>query len=215
MKPLLINTFDTGGAAKSCIRLQEGLLNLGIDTNILLRYKTNNSLSNSHQYIIPHIEKQIGRKLTVKSKQLLQKLKLYTPESTEDAFLKTRSNQLELFSYPTLACDLTLSEWYKKADIINLHWVANFVDYPTFFAKNTKPVVWTLHDENAFSNGEHYREKYLGIDSNGEPIKRALTNEEKIKFNEVENIKLNSLKNISNLTIVSPSKWLADEAKKS
>jgi hypothetical protein len=44
----------------------------------------------------------------------------------------------------------------KEADIINLHWVANFIDFQSFFRYNDKPIVWTLHDANPFTGGCHY-----------------------------------------------------------
>ena len=41
MNPLLINTFDTGGAAKACIRLHNALLEEKIVSKLLLLNKTN------------------------------------------------------------------------------------------------------------------------------------------------------------------------------
>lgn len=43
-------------------------------------------------------------------------------------------------------------------DVINLHWVAGFIDYPYFFSNlpANLPAVWTLHDMNAFTGGCHY-----------------------------------------------------------
>ncbi len=50
--------------------------------------------------------------------------------------------------------------WYQcpEADLIHLHWVADFVDYGTFFKllRKSTPVVWTLHDMNPFTGGCHY-----------------------------------------------------------
>lgn len=44
------------------------------------------------------------------------------------------------------------------ADIINLHWVAGFVDYPSFLVPASKraPLIWSLHDMNPFTGGCHY-----------------------------------------------------------
>jgi glycosyltransferase involved in cell wall biosynthesis len=47
----------------------------------------------------------------------------------------------------------------KKADVIHLHWIENFVDYPTFFQKIDKPIVWTFHDENIAYGGFHYSDE--------------------------------------------------------
>jgi glycosyltransferase involved in cell wall biosynthesis len=44
------------------------------------------------------------------------------------------------------------------SDILNLHWVAEFIDYREFFRKIPArlPVVWTLHDMNPFTGGCHF-----------------------------------------------------------
>ncbi|MDX8391764.1 MAG: glycosyltransferase family 4 protein, partial [Mariprofundaceae bacterium] len=39
---------------------------------------------------------------------------------------------------------------------VHLHWIADFVDYRTFFSNVNKPIVWTLHDMNPFTGGCHY-----------------------------------------------------------
>src|SRR5690606_6773811 len=45
-----------------------------------------------------------------------------------------------------------------SCDIVNLHWVARFVDFTSFFSHVPvrTPVVWTLHDMNPFTGGCHY-----------------------------------------------------------
>ena len=36
--------------------------------------------------------------------------------------------------------------------IIHFHWINTFIDVPSFFKYNKKPVVWTLHDMNPFTS---------------------------------------------------------------
>jgi len=70
--------------------------------------------------------------------------------------LRNGCPDFELFSFPFSACsveDHPLIEW---ADIIHLHWVAHFVNYPTFFNRIRKPIVWTLHDMHPYLGGFHY-----------------------------------------------------------
>ena len=45
----------------------------------------------------------------------------------------------------------------RKADIVHLHWVANFVDLPSFLKTIRKPVVWTVRDENPLLGYWHFR----------------------------------------------------------
>lgn len=44
----------------------------------------------------------------------------------------------------------------RAADVVHLHWVGGFLDWPRFFTRAEKPVVWTLHDMNPFLGGFHY-----------------------------------------------------------
>lgn len=67
----------------------------------------------------------------------------------------------------------------KEADIVHLHWVAGLVDYATFFKNATKPIVWTLHDENPGLGVFHYSttnsellERYGAVDRKSRKIKK-------------------------------------------
>ena len=72
------------------------------------------------------------------------------------------SNNRTFFTSPLSQYDLAKHPLVKNADLIHLHWVANFIDYPSFFSCIDKPIVWTLHDENLAYGGFHYgREKQL------------------------------------------------------
>lgn len=67
----------------------------------------------------------------------------------------------------------------QDADIVHLHWISDFVDFPTFFKRVKKPIVWTVHDENPGLGGFHYLShkegvsaEYLKLDKIYEDIKR-------------------------------------------
>nr|WP_314835935.1 glycosyltransferase [uncultured Flavobacterium sp.] len=218
MKVLLVNTYDKGGAANSCKRLHLGLLLEGTTSKLLLKYKQNNWLQ-SFCFEQPQKTLSLLDKVENKVKRILKELKLYNAQNVsknaERFFINNRLTGLEMYSFPNSDFDITQSDFYDEADIVNLHWVANFLDFQTFFEKNKKPVVWTLHDMNPFTGGEHYMEEYLGIDENGFPVKRYLSKEELRIAKENLAIKVNALSNIENLTIVAPSQWLAEQARKS
>lgn len=213
LKPLLINTYDFGGAAKACIRLHKGLIQQGIESKLLVKNKSSGDIPYIYKITLNELKSSLIDKIRRRTIKYLNRLNLYTDWKTN--FLKLRHPNLEIFSFPFSEFDLTKSTLYKNANVINLHWVANFLDYPTFFKNNSKPVIWTLHDENPFSGGEHYYEEIIEIDNNGEPIYRTLTKQEKEIFNKNLEIKKRALEHADNLTIVTPSKWLATRAKKS
>jgi glycosyltransferase involved in cell wall biosynthesis len=215
LKILLVNTFDHGGAANSCFRLRRGLLNVGIDVKLLLQKKTKNFSSvEVAQPLLPKISRT--HKARKALRKVLKEFNLYKNKAPDQVpFLWKRASQLEMFSYPNSNFDLTASNFYDEAEIINLHWVANFLDFKSFFKKNQKPVVWTLHDMNPFTGGEHYAELFTGIDENGLPIKRVLSDFEREEFKKVIERKKEAIIDFKNLTIVAPSQWLADKARKS
>lgn len=213
MKIFLINTFDRGGAANACIRLHKGLINEGIDSKLLLRSITIPNIPEAYRLPVIELEKNIKNKLINKSVNILKRLKLY--KNRQEEFIKSRSKKLEWFSFPNSNYDITNHKLFEDADIINLHWVANFLDYTSFFKQNTKPVVWTLHDMNPFSGGVHYEEIFLGFDQFGFPIPRQVSDKEKMYSKKNIKIKKQALSKVSNLTIVTPSEWLAEEARRS
>lgn len=213
MKLLLINTSDSGGAGKACVRLHLGLLSMSKDSKLLLVKK---SRSYKKSYIFRHKRNStLYFKIYNKVLRVLRGAKLLEPsiKTQQKLFIENRVKGLEKFSFPNSNYDITESELYKEADIINLHWVSEFIDYQSFFKKNTKPVVWTLHDMNPFSGGEHYEEKFLGIDKNGFPKKRVLSNEELAKFNNIINIKKEALSQVNNLHFVTLCNWMTNELK--
>ena len=216
MKVLIVNTFDKGGAANACLRLHEGLIQQGVESKVLLKHKQK-SLQQTYEF--NQINKPKSKFQLIKHKclsffrviGLIKKPK----ETPKQQFFKHRQLGLELFSFPESSLDITSSPLYNEADIINLHWVSNFLDYDSFFRNNTKPIVWTLHDMNPFTGGEHYLETFLGMDTSGNPIPRILTNEEQLVANKNLILKQKAIKYSSNINIVAPSKWLCQAAKNS
>lgn len=218
MKILIVNTYDRGGAAIACKNLHKGLLAEGVDSHLLLKNQQNKWLSSSVFEPIKVIP-SLSFKLQNRLKRIFQEIRPYKYRRKSidptQVFLENRQEGLEMFSFPQSQIDITESDYYKTADIVNLHWVANFLDYQSFFEKNTKPVVWTLHDMNPFTGGEHYEEKFIGISEEGYPIKREVTRQER-KIHLINlRIKKQAIKEFENLTIISPSKWLKKEAIKS
>lgn len=82
----------------------------------------------------------------------------------------------------------------KEADIIHLHWISGFVDYPSFFRKVKKPIIWTIHDENPGLGISHY---IMWRDSMGKEMR-------KLERHFVE-IKKEALKAVCSLNLVAIS----------
>lgn len=100
-------------------------------------------------------------------------------------------------------------------DIINLHWVNFFLSFNNLYelTKLNKPIVWTLHDMESFTGGCHYANICTNFENNCKNCMQLL--EDKLFLpNKILKLKNKIFKN-ANITLVSPSKWLAKEVKKS
>ena len=211
MKILHINTFDKGGAAKACIRLHNGLLRCGIDSTLLIREITSReNIEHLHTFTSPQ------KKLL--AERIYSKLKRINGTRYHEQMKKSIRSHIpdgiEYFSFTDSGLDITKHPAYQEADIINLHWVADFVDY-SFFKKNTKPVVWTIHDMNPFTGGCHYSggcTNYLN-DCTHCPILNVC--EDDSYSNYIYKQKCKYITQKSKLSIVSPSQWLMKKSEQS
>ncbi len=213
MKVLLVNTYDTGGAANACLRLHQGLLRIGCNSKVLLMRKSK-ILPYTFQISIRTKKRDYWARVRNKLSCLGLKFK-----SSKQKILErlNRPPNLEMISLPFSDYDITKSDLYQEANIINLHWVAEFLDYPTFFKQNTKPLVWTFHDQNAFLGLEHYKEEFVGIDRAGYPIMRKIAKSELKIYEHFLKVKEKAYQYLQNVPykIVTPSNWLKQETIKS
>ncbi len=132
---------------------------------------------------------------------------------------KIRKDAPEIFSLDVSRFGPHLSRSLPPCDIIHLHWVAAFLDYPTFFRQlgDHAKLCWTLHDMNPFTGGCHYSfdcTNFLG--SCGYCPQLVHPNKTDLSAQILKN-KLAGLEHLNDdqLTLVSPSTWVRDQAKQS
>jgi glycosyltransferase involved in cell wall biosynthesis len=204
----IVNTYLKGGASKSAQRLHLGLVNLGYDPKFLV--KNNKGCEQA----------LISGYLTVEKPNKIERVKKYLKIADKsnpvfDGLINNRSlNGLDKFSLPYSKLNISRLIEVQNADVINLHWVADFLDYRSFFKSNDKPVFWTLHYESPYSYGEHYNEKYI-LDKQKNIKPRFKSQFEKKCENKIRDFKLKIFDKVENLEIIGPSKWICDESKKS
>ena len=217
MKVLHISTFTSGGAANSAIRIHETLLKSGVNSFFLTLENSDKKINNilyydgllkKNQFVLPPLTlknwflEKFSKKFS--KEQMLRKLMEEEKSLYTTPIYKNSELNFTLFSYPETIYDITTTSAYKDADIIHLHWVANFIDYPSFFSKIDKPIIWTLHDENPYLGGFHYQDDVdRNITTYGFKEKQFIT------------LKANFIQKIKDITIVSPSDWIANKAKSS
>ncbi len=217
MKVLHVSTLDKGGAAIAALRLHKRLVAEGISSSFLTSSKSRNDIANHFEFTgtllktkppLPALtlSNYLQEKVTGHyRKELLAYEKLVSYR--RDIIFPNTENDIdtfEMFSFADSAYDITSTACYQEADIIHLHWVAGFLDYESFFDRNKKPIVWTLHDENPILGAFHYQADKERNRHSFKDIDR-----------EIQVIKKKSISKQDKLLVVSPSNWLRGRALKS
>ena len=199
MKVSIISTFDLkGGAARSSYRLHQGLHSIGIDSKLLVQV----CYSDHKSVIGTSSESGIGKAITG--------LKL-TLERFPSKFY---SDNKSAYSSHWLPDKINAQVKKLKPDIINLHWVsAGYLQIETI-AKFNQPIVWTLHDMWAFTGGCHYHQACDRFTASCGACPQLGSKRNWDLSRWVWQRKQKAWQNL-NLTIVTPSKWLADCARTS
>ena len=202
-----INYSDiSGGAARAAYRLYLGLKKIGNESHMLVKDKKTND-DNIHRILF---DAHLTGENAVKES--------FFQEIIQNKYInKNRSNLSNtLFSLAYPGYSISTIPLIQNSDILNFHWIAFFLSPVTiknlFLLK--KPIVWTLHDQNPFTGGCHYSGGCLKyIEENCENCPQLKDD----YFSIPNNIFMDKLKLFEdgNLTIVTPSYWLADCAKKS
>lgn len=206
MKILHINTNSTGGAATAAIRLHKALLKQGHDSKMLFLRGTG-LIENGFYWDFPNkvaIKESLSKRISKKISRILREFLPYRFQKRNRPIIWNNA-EVEIFTSPITDFHIHEHPLVKDADIIQLHWVADFLNWESFFKNITKPVFWYFHDMNPILGGLHYSNDLLKIPNS------ELENLEK-KFNS---IKENSLLSIKNLCIQCDSNWLKREVIKS
>ncbi len=209
MRIVQINTLDVqGGAARAAYRLHRGLVSIGANSTYFVREKRTRD-DTVRKFIPDPSPVAIAHRAAEKA----------ALETAYDAYKATRSPDIEQFSQERVDGDENFFIQRPRAEIINLHWVAGFVDYHLFFTPERidVPVVWTLHDMNPFTGGCHFDQgcgrfrtrcgqcPLLGS-SEGEDLTTRIFDAKSTIFAKWP---------VEKLHIVAPSHWLVGEAKSS
>jgi glycosyltransferase involved in cell wall biosynthesis len=198
MKVLMLNTFDeVGGAARAAVRLLGGVRGLGVDAGLLVQFKSGQA------------------KEVISSPSPLRKAARHLKVLLGLMPVRTYPNKPENNFSPALLPDHLVTEIAGvDPDIVHLHWLgAGFLRVETL-RKLGQPLVWTLHDSWAFTGGCHvpfdcarYRQSCGACPVLGSSRERDLSrwtwNRKKRAWRDL------------NLTVVAPSRWLADCARSS
>lgn len=196
IKVVHFNTYASGGAFTGLYRMHLSLLKHGIDSKIVVRDLKEKS------GLIQTFEFDGDRRVNNFIFKVLRRINIGILSEHKIIILSRRIGvNLKSFSFYFSNYDLTSSKYFKDSDIVQLHWVANFLDFRTFFQKCNKPVVFTLRDKFLFYGLYHY-DCEVGNDAMLNDLD-AFARREKAKC-------INSLNEKG--CVVGISKWIANEA---
>lgn len=198
IKIATISTSDKGGAGIAAFRLHENLNHTNVIKSSFLQADMFGYNRNNHINVRPNYPNKFKRGLK----------KLGFDDNPDLIFKKQIAKNPANYEIATSAITNFRLEAQPKvleADIIHLHWVANFINYPTFFKQlKNKPIVWTLHDMNPFQGLFHYKED-------------ALKNKDTLGAfdRKMFELKKKALKKHRNIHIVCYAKWMFETSKNS
>ncbi len=211
MKVLHLSIIDRrNGAALAAYRLHRGLLQLGLDSTMFVAEIRNELHDPTVTRFMPPMD------LPSRVRRHLRRLRIARNFAR---YRTSRPSDYEGFSDDRSPHGTDLLSQLPACDVINIHVMFNFVDYRAFFTRVPRhtPVVRTLHDMNFFTGGCHYDAgcgKYtercgacpqLGSRKEGD-LSRQIWERKRTALSAVEPGRLH---------IVTPSRWLANEARRS
>ncbi|GCA74157.1 hypothetical protein MiTe_00979 [Microcystis aeruginosa NIES-2520] len=194
---LLSNSDGRGGAYAAVYRLHQGLRETGTDSTMLVNDKT----TDDYTVLSPANKLMKGWTKLIPAVDHLP-LSLYSQRERTP------------YSIQWLPDRLVSRVAQISPDIINLHWInAGFLQIETL-AKFKQPLVWTAHDMWPFTGGCHYSGECNKYTQSCGHCPQLKSQQDGDISGWVWWRKAKAWKNL-NLTIVTPSQWLADCARNS
>lgn len=142
MKVVIVNTHDIqGGAARAAYRLHNGLLSLGVMSQMIVQTKS----SDDYNVFGPTTR---FAKLAAKARAFLDRI----------ASMRYKNKTPVLFSQGKFGSSSLVTQINKlQPDIVHLHWInEGFLSISDIY-KIKAPIVWTLHDDWVFTGGCHIK----------------------------------------------------------
>lgn len=197
MKVLLLNAWDnSGGAARAACRLLNGIREAGVDARLLVKDQTSLDPAVMGPKTFDKIWGLLGPRL---EGRVVRRNRHWNGLTFSPALLPDRLNHRVSQVNP---------------DIIHLNWMGDAFLRLETLARFTTPIVWTLHDSWPFTGGCHiplectrYRDKCGECPTLGSHRDNDLSR-------KVWQRKYSSWKGLD-LTIVAPSRWMAECARSS
>lgn len=200
IKVATISTANKGGAGIAAYRLHQNLNQSGlVHSNFINSFSETSSIKSIIKLKASpssplSLEKKIIKKIS--NRILSNNLFFESDETKLRNKIASFDLNCEFYSIPYSNFLIEKNEQVVNSDIVHLHWVADFLNYETFFKNINTPIVWTLHDMNPFQGIFHYKNDEL----NNSSVSRI----NKTVFNE----KMNFIHQHKNIHIVCLTQWM-------
>ena len=209
MKVLQVSRNDlSGGAARAAYRLHKGLQGIGHESVMFVESRSSDDPS------VTAFEKPMDVPSLVR-----RGLRQVWISRGFKRYRQSRPGGYELFSDDRSPYASTVLNQIPACQVINLHWVPGLVDYESFFTgvPRSTPVVWTLHDLNPLTGGCHYDLGCSRYVTHCGSCPQLGSGDSRDLSYEVWDRKqrLFSMLSPSRLRFVTPSKWLAEQVRRS
>jgi glycosyltransferase involved in cell wall biosynthesis len=204
-----LSTSDSsGGAARAAYRLHTGLRRLGVASSMLVEERKTAD-PNVRQFVPPS-------SLTTRLRRRLRR----TAIAKAAAAYPNRPASLDWFSDDRTPYAGQIVPQIPPCDVVNMHWVAGFVDYEGFFPDAIKrgvPLVWRLADMNPFTGGCHYDDHSGKFTQQCGACHQLGSNDPEDLSRQIFLRKQRALAQVptDRLHLVATSRWIAGEAKRS
>lgn len=198
MKIAIVNTYDQqGGAAIASYRLHRTLLNEGIDSQMLVKYKS----SADHTVI----------ELTTKRQKAFQRIFSHL-DFLPVRFYNNRNSTP--FSPGWIGFNLVEKINAMQPDIVHLHWVHGMLSIEDII-KIQAPIIWSMHDNWLFTGGCHIKwECELYKNQCGTCPRLASTKSTDLS-RWIWLRKEKAFTSVHNMTVIGLSRWITNSAKES
>ena len=211
MRVTLVSTNDRmGGAARASFRIWEALRRADADAVLLcLRHSLN----------VPGIEcaaDWLGTNATLAFEEAWENLRaLWVRQKGKQEGGLATEQCVSMVTPPGPGADISCLDAVRWADVINLHCTTWFLAPQDIAALGVlgKPLVWTLHDESAFTGGCHYAAECDGFTRDCAHCPQVVPAARSVVARAFADRRA-ALVDLP-LTVVTPSRWLAERARAS
>jgi len=200
MKILIVNAEDIrGGAARAAYRLHKALIEANIDSKMLVQRKT------SDDFTIIGFQTKMEKILAI-----------IRPIINQIPVLFYKSRTKTLFSPAKIPFSNIANKINKiNPDIVHLHWINAGMINIEEVAKIKAPIVWSLHDNWAFTGGCHIMWECERYKEQCGSCPRLGSSKENDLSRKVFQRKQKTFSYINNITILGLSRWIERCAKES